>query len=77
MFYMLVDVVEFSKLEDLLKIMQFVVEFLFDKGILGEGVLSLEFVGVLFFDGLIYGDVNNVKLWFDLSIMEMVVSGVF
>lgn len=75
MFYTPADAVEFSKSEDLPKTMQFVAEFLFDKGILGEGAPSPEFVGVSFPDGSIYGDANNVKLRFDPSIMEMAASG--
>ncbi len=51
--------------------MKFVAEFLFDKGILGEGAPSPEFVGVSFPDGSIYGDTGNVKLKFDPSFMTM------
>lgn len=75
MFYTPADAVAFSKSEDLPKTMQFVAEFLFDKGILGEGAPSPEFVGVSFPDGSIYGDANNVKLRFDPSIMEMAANG--
>ena len=55
--------------------MQFVAEFLFDKGILGEGAASPEFVGVSFPDGSVYGDEGNVKLRFDTTYMQMAADG--
>ncbi|MBN9670615.1 putative urea ABC transporter substrate-binding protein [Roseibium aggregatum] len=75
MFYTPKDAVDFTKSEDLPKTMKFVAEFLFDKGILGEGAPSPEFVGVSFPDGSVYGDKNNVKLRFDPSFMEMAAGG--
>ena len=75
MFYTPAEAVEFTQSADLPKTMQFVAEFLFDKGILGEGAPSPEFVGVSFPDGSVYGDENNVKLRFDTSFMEMAASG--
>jgi NitT/TauT family transport system substrate-binding protein len=75
MFYTPAEAVEFSKSAELPKTMKFVAEFLFDKGILGEGAPSPEFVGVSFADGSVYGDSNNVKLRFDPSFMDMAASG--
>lgn len=75
MFYTPAEAMEFSKSAELPKTMKFVAEFLFDKGILGEGAPSPEFVGVSFADGSVYGDSNNVKLRFDPSFMEMAASG--
>jgi NitT/TauT family transport system substrate-binding protein len=75
MFYTPAEAMEFSKSAELPKTMKFVAEFLFDKGILGEGAPSPEFVGVSFADGSVYGDGNNVKLRFDPSFMEMAASG--
>ena len=63
------------KSPDLKETSKFVAEFLFDKGILGEGAPSPEFVGVAFPDGSIYGDTNNVKLRFDTTYMEMAADG--
>ncbi|MEO1143477.1 MAG: lipid kinase, partial [Pseudomonadota bacterium] len=60
---------------DLPKTMKFVAEFLFDKGILGEGAPSAEFVGVAFPDGSVYGDKENVKLRFDTTFMQMASEG--
>lgn len=75
MFYGAEAAVGFTKDPALAQTMKFVAEFLFDKGILGEGAPSPEFVGVLFPDGTIYGDPNNVKLRFDTAYMEMAADG--
>jgi len=75
MFYKPVASVEFTSSAELPKTMQFVAEFLFDKGILGEAAPSPEFVGVSFPDGSIYGDENNVKLRFDTTYMDMAAKG--
>ena len=53
-----------------------VAEFLFDKGILGEGAPSPDFVGVAYPDGTVTGDQNNVKFRFDASFMQMAADGV-
>ena len=71
MFYQPAEAVAFTQSPELPKTMKFVAEFLFDKGILGEGAPSPEFVGVAFPDGSVYGDANNVKLRFDSSYMQM------
>ena len=75
MFYDPADAVAFTESADLPETMQFVAEFLFDKGILGEGAPSPEFVGVSFPDGSVYGDPNNVKLRFDTTYMKMAADG--
>ena len=75
MFYTPAEAVDFTKSAELPATMKFVAEFLYDKGILGEGAPSPEFVGVAFADGSIYGDANNVKLRFDPSFMQMAVDG--
>ena len=75
MFYAPADAVSFTASGDLPKTMQFVAEFLFDKGILGEGAPSPEFVGVAFPDGSVYGDEANVKLRFDTTYMKMAADG--
>ena len=71
MFFKPADAVEFTKSAELPETSKFVAEFLFDKGILGEGAPSPEFVGTAFPDRPIYGDENNVKLRFDTTYMEM------
>ncbi|WP_319528927.1 putative urea ABC transporter substrate-binding protein [uncultured Cohaesibacter sp.] len=75
MFYTPAEAVAFTQGKELPATMKFVAEFLFDKGILGEGAPSPEFVGVSFPDGSIYGDKGNVKLKFDSSYMEMAAKG--
>ncbi|CAJ1391330.1 unnamed protein product [Effrenium voratum] len=75
MFYEPAAAVEFTQSPELPQTMQFVAEFLFDKGILGEGAPSPEFVGVEFPDGSVFGDEGNVKLRFDTSYMEMAANG--
>ncbi len=52
-----------------------VAEFLFDKGILGEGAPSADFVGIAYPDGSVSGDANNVKFRFDTTYMQMAADG--
>jgi NitT/TauT family transport system substrate-binding protein len=75
MFYKPAEGVAFTEAAELPKTMQFVAEFLYDKGILGEGAPSPEYVGVAFPDGSIYGDTNNLKLRFDTTYMKMAADG--
>lgn len=75
MFFTPAEAVAFTQSAELPKTMKFVAEFLFDKGILGEGAPSAEFVGVAFPDGSTFGDANNVKLRFDTSYMQMAADG--
>jgi NitT/TauT family transport system substrate-binding protein len=61
---------------ELPKTMVSVAEFLFDKGILGEGAPSPDFVGVAYPDGVgDTGDPNNVKFRFDTTYMQMAADG--
>ena len=75
MFYTPAEAADFTKSDALPSTMKFVAEFLFDKGILGEGAPSPEFVGVSFPDGSVYGDKANVKLRFDTTFMDMAAKG--
>ncbi|MEL6745046.1 MAG: putative urea ABC transporter substrate-binding protein [Pseudomonadota bacterium] len=75
MFYEPAEAIAFTTSPDLAKTTEFVAKFLFDKGILGEGAPSAEFVGVSFPDGSIYGDAQNVKLRFDTTYMKMAADG--
>jgi NitT/TauT family transport system substrate-binding protein len=52
-----------------------VAEFLFDKGILGEGAPSADFVGVAYPDGTTTGDAGNVTFRFDTTFMQMAADG--
>jgi len=52
-----------------------VAEFLFDKGILGEGAPSADFVGVEYPDGSVTGDANNIRFRYDTTYMQMAADG--
>ncbi len=75
MFYDPAAAVDFTSSEDLKTTMVNVAEFLFDKGILGEGAPSADFIGVAYPDGSTTGDANNVKFRFDTTYMQMAADG--
>ncbi len=75
MFYTPAEAVTFSQSAELSETMVNVAEFLFDKGILGEGAPSADFVGVAYPDGSTTGDANNVKFRFDTTYMQMAADG--
>ncbi|MGF1621455.1 MAG: putative urea ABC transporter substrate-binding protein [Rhodomicrobiaceae bacterium] len=75
MFYTPAEAVAFTKDDKLPQTMQFVAKFLFDKGILGEGAPSADFVGVEYPGGKVTGDEANVKLRYDTTFMEMAADG--
>ncbi|KHQ53954.1 MULTISPECIES: putative urea ABC transporter substrate-binding protein [Mameliella] len=75
MFYDPAAAVTFTKGAELPTTMVNVAEFLFDKGILGEGAPSPDFVGVEYPDGTTTGDPNNVKFRFDTTYMQMAADG--
>ncbi len=75
MFYAPADAVAFTSSEALKETMVNVAEFLFDKGILGEGAPSADFVGVAYPDGSTTGDPNNVKMRYDTTYMQMAADG--
>jgi NitT/TauT family transport system substrate-binding protein len=75
MFYAPADAVAFTEGAELPATMVNVAEFLFDKGILGEGAPSADFVGVAYPDGSTTGDPNKVKFRFDTTYMQMAADG--
>lgn len=75
MFYNPAEAVAFTKDPKLITTMEFVRQFLFDKGILGEGAPSVDFVGIEFPGGKTLGDTGNIKLRFDPAYMEMAAAG--
>ncbi|MBV7392971.1 putative urea ABC transporter substrate-binding protein [Mameliella sediminis] len=75
MFYDPVAAVAFTASPELPTTMVNVAEFLFDKGILGEGAPSPDFVGIAYPDGTTTGDPNNVKFRFDTTYMQMAADG--
>lgn len=60
---------------DLPTTMTTVAEFLFDKGILGEGAPSADFVGIEYPGGVTSGDAGNIKFRFDATYMQMAADG--
>jgi len=75
MFYAPADAVAFTEDAKLVETMDFVRQFLFDKGILGEGATSVDFVGIGFPGGKTLGDTGNIKLRFDPAFMQMAAEG--
>ena len=63
--------VEFINSEQAFEAMDSVRQFSFDKGLLGQGAMSPDFVGIEFPDGTIMGDSGNVKLRFNDDYMQM------
>ncbi|MEO0959808.1 MAG: putative urea ABC transporter substrate-binding protein [Pseudomonadota bacterium] len=75
MFWEPADAVAFVQSEALPSTMVNVAGFLFEKGILGEGAPSADFVGVAYPDGSITGDPENVNLRYDVTYMQMAADG--
>ncbi|NRB33515.1 MAG: ABC transporter substrate-binding protein [Rhodobacteraceae bacterium] len=75
MFWKPADAVAFTSGDALKTTMVNVAEFLFDKGILGEGAPSADFVGVEYPDGSTTGDAGNVKMRYDTTYMQMAADG--
>lgn len=75
MFYDPADAVAFTQSPELPATMVSVAEFLFDKGILGEGAPSADFVGVAYPDGSTTGNPDNVMFRFDTTYMQMAADG--
>jgi NitT/TauT family transport system substrate-binding protein len=75
MFYDPAAAVAFASGAELPETMVNVAEFLFDKGILGEGAPSADFVGVAYPDGSTTGDAGNVRFRFDTTYMQMAADG--
>lgn len=75
MFYTPAEAVAFTSGPELPATMVNVAEFLFDKGILGEGAPSADFIGVAYPDGSTTGDASNVQFRFDTTYMQMAADG--
>ncbi|MEL7415023.1 MAG: lipid kinase, partial [Pseudomonadota bacterium] len=75
MFYSPAEAVDFTESFELPVTMVSVAEFLFEKGILGEGAPSADFVGVAYPDGTTTGDPGNVQFRFDTTYMRMAAEG--
>ena len=75
MFWTPGDAVDFTESDALKQTMVNVAEFLFDKGILGVGAPSADFVGVEYPDGTTTGDPGNVKMRYNINFMKMAADG--
>jgi len=74
MFYTPAAALQLTNSAKLQQTMQYVAEFSFDHGLLGEGAPDAGFIGVEMPAGT-YGDSNNVKLRFDPSYMQLAADG--
>lgn len=74
MFYEAKEAVEFVKSPELKKTMQYIAEFSFEHGLLGDGAIDAGFIGIETPAG-VYGNTGNIKLRFDPSYMEMMAQG--
>ncbi|SEA35108.1 putative urea ABC transporter substrate-binding protein [Rubrimonas cliftonensis] len=75
MFWTPADAVAFAASDEVKATMPAVAAFLYDKGILGVGAPSADFVGVAYPDGSVTGDPANVKLRFSTEFMQMAADG--
>jgi NitT/TauT family transport system substrate-binding protein len=75
MFYDPAKAVEFTESPALKETMVKVATFLFDKGILGTGAPSADFVGIAYPDGSTTGDAGNVQFRYDVTYMKMAADG--
>lgn len=74
MFYAAKDAVTFTNSPKLKTTMQYVAEFSFNHGLLGDGAANAGFIGVQTPAG-VYGNNSNIKLRFDPSFMDMMANG--
>jgi len=74
MMYTADEAASFAKSERMLKTMDLVRNFSFDKGLFGNGASDPDFVGIEMADGTVLGNKNNIKLRFDTSFMEQAAS---
>lgn len=74
MFYSSTDAVDFVKSPKLKTTMEYVANFSFDQGLLGEGAADAGFIGIDTPSG-VFGDPGNIQLRFDASYMEMAEKG--
>ena len=75
MFYDPAEAVQFTRDDKLIQTMDFVRQFLFKHGILGEGAPSPDYVGMQFPGGETLGNTGNIQFRFDPSYMEMAAEG--
>ncbi|MGN2425432.1 MULTISPECIES: putative urea ABC transporter substrate-binding protein [Klebsiella] len=69
------ETLTFISSPELAKTMQRVAQFSFDKGLLGEGAQSADFIGMRFPGNVTVGDSANTRLRFDDSYLKMAAAG--
>ncbi len=74
MFYSAADAVEFVNSPKLKTTMEYVANFSFNQGILGEGASDAGFIGIETPSG-VFGNTGNIQLRFDPSFMKMAAEG--
>lgn len=74
MFYKPADAVAFVKSPQIKTTMQYVAEFSFEHGLLGEGAADATFIGIETPSG-VFGNAKNVQLRFDPTYMAMAADG--
>jgi NitT/TauT family transport system substrate-binding protein len=74
MFYRPADAVAFVNSSQLKTTMEYVANFSFDHGLLGEGAADAGFIGIETPAG-VFGNNNNIRLRFDPSFMQMAADG--
>jgi NitT/TauT family transport system substrate-binding protein len=74
MFYSSADAVAFVNSSELKTTMEYVANFSFEHGLLGEGADDAGFIGIETPAG-VFGDSNNIQLRFDPSFMKMAAEG--
>jgi len=77
MFYTPWSAVQYTESVELKTKMDFVRQFCFRNGLLGQNAKSADVVGIQYPDGSVQGDRSNVKLRFDSSYMRLAAEGKF
>jgi NitT/TauT family transport system substrate-binding protein len=75
MFYTPQAALDHTRGADLKTKMDFVRQFCFRHGLLGENAKSVDIVGIAYPDGSIQGDKSNVKMHFDPTFMQLAAEG--
>ena len=75
LYYKPSDAVAYVTGPDILKHMDAVRKFSFDKGLFGPNATSVDAIGIEFPGGKVLGDKTNIKLRYDASFMQMAADG--
>jgi NitT/TauT family transport system substrate-binding protein len=75
MFYKPQQAVDYTRSDEIKQKMNYVRNFCFAHGLLGENARSVDEVGIKYPDGTIQGDQGNIQMIFDASFMELAADG--